>query len=52
VPAIPEDEYIICGISVGYADETAPVNALVSEREPLETFATFHGAEMTAEAAG
>lgn len=40
---VPDDEYIICGISLGYADETAPVNTLVSEREPLESFATFHG---------
>jgi nitroreductase len=40
---VPEDEYIICGVSLGYEDETSPVNTLVSEREPLETFATFHG---------
>lgn len=40
---VPEDEYIIAGISLGYADESAPVNGLVSEREPLENFATFHG---------
>jgi nitroreductase len=42
---VPEDEYIVCGISLGYADESAPVNSLVSEREPLEAFATFHGFE-------
>jgi nitroreductase len=40
---IPDDEYIICGLSLGWADETDPVNTLVSEREPLESFATFHG---------
>jgi nitroreductase len=40
---VPEDEYIICGVSLGWPDETAPVNALVSEREPLDSFATFHG---------
>ncbi len=40
---VPEDEYIICGVSLGYADDSAPVNALVSEREPLENFAVFHG---------
>ncbi len=40
---VPDDEYIICGISLGYADEAAPVNTLVSEREPVESFATFHG---------
>ena len=40
---VPEDEYIICGLSLGYADEAAPVNTLVAAREPVETFATFHG---------
>jgi len=42
---VPESEYIICGISLGYADENAPVNRLVSEREPVTSFATFHGFE-------
>jgi len=42
---VPEHEYIIAGMSLGYADETAPVNRLVAEREPLENFATFHGFE-------
>jgi nitroreductase len=40
---VPEDEYIIFGISLGYADEDHPVNTLVADREPLEAFATFHG---------
>ena len=40
---VPDDQYIICGLSLGYADESAPVNALVAEREPVESFATFHG---------
>jgi nitroreductase len=40
---VPESEYIICGISLGYADESAAVNRLVSEREPVASFATFHG---------
>jgi nitroreductase len=40
---IPDDEYVVCGLSLGWADETDPVNALVSEREPLDAFATFHG---------
>lgn len=40
---VPDDEYIVCGMSLGYADETAPVNTLVAEREPLDSFATFHG---------
>lgn len=40
---VPDDEYIICGMSLGYADETSPVNTLVAEREPVSSFATFHG---------
>jgi nitroreductase len=40
---VPEDEYIIFGISLGYADEAHPVNTLIADREPLEAFATFHG---------
>lgn len=42
---VPDDEYIICGMSLGYADETSPVNTLVAEREPVASFATFHGFE-------
>jgi nitroreductase len=42
---VPDGEFIVCGISLGWPDETAPVNALVSEREPLAGFATFHGFE-------
>jgi nitroreductase len=51
VLSIPDDEYIVCGVSLGYADETHPVNALTSEREPLEQFATFHGFEAVVDAA-
>ena len=40
---VPDDQYIVCGISLGYADDGAAVNALVSEREPVSSFATFHG---------
>ena len=40
---VPEDEYIIAGMSLGYADEASPVNSLVAERETVESFATFHG---------
>lgn len=42
---IPEDEYVVCGMSLGYADGAAPVNTLISEREPLSSFAAFHGFE-------
>ena len=40
---VPDDEYIIFGISVGYADDDHPVNTLVADREPVKNFATFHG---------
>lgn len=40
---IPDDEFIICGMSLGYADPDAPVNGLISEREPVSNFARFHG---------
>lgn len=42
---VPDDEYIVAGMSLGYADETQAVNTLVAEREPVENFATFHGFE-------
>lgn len=40
---IPSNEMLVCGLSLGYADETAKVNELKSERIPLEEFASFHG---------
>lgn len=40
---VSDEEYIIVGMSLGYADETAAVNTLVAEREPVASFATFHG---------
>jgi nitroreductase len=45
VLGVPEDQWIVCGVSLGWADESDPVNSLVAEREPIEAFATFHGFE-------
>ena len=42
VLGVPEDDYIVCGVSLGYEDVSAPVNRLVSEREPVASFATWH----------
>ncbi len=42
VLAVPDDRYIICGMSLGYEDRNAPVNTLVSAREPMISFATFN----------
>jgi nitroreductase len=36
---VPENEMIFCGMALGYADESAAVNAFKSERAPLEEFA-------------
>lgn len=38
---LPEDRIFYCGMAVGYVDTDAPVNDLITEREPLENFATF-----------
>jgi nitroreductase len=43
VLAVPEEDIIVAGMSLGYADESHPVNEVVSDREPLENFAVFHG---------
>ncbi|MHC3125100.1 nitrobenzoate reductase [Acinetobacter sp. GN11] len=39
---IPDDQMLVCGMSMGYADESAIENTLVSEREPVCAFTTFH----------
>ena len=40
---IPDTEEIVCGMALGYIDDSAPENALVTEREPVSGFATFDG---------
>jgi nitroreductase len=42
---IPENETVICGLSIGYEDKDAPQNALRTERAPLEDFVRFIGYE-------
>jgi nitroreductase len=39
---ISDSEMVVCGMALGYADPAEPTNALVSEREPVDAFATFH----------
>ena len=39
-----EREAIWCGIAVGYEDPSKPVNRLVTDRAPVEAFATFFDA--------
>ena len=40
---IPDSEEVVCGMALGYADETAIENTLITEREPVSGFAEFHG---------
>jgi nitroreductase len=42
---LPEHLMIYSGMSIGYADETAPINGWRSPREPLDAFASFEGFE-------
>ena len=37
----PENEQVVCGMSLGYADPNAIENMLVTEREPTSAFARF-----------
>jgi nitroreductase len=41
VAPIPDDEIVVCGMSLGFADPDAPANRLRSDREPVERFACF-----------
>jgi nitroreductase len=43
--SIPDDQILACGMSLGYADPDAVVNGFRPEREPVDSFATFHGFE-------
>jgi nitroreductase len=38
---LPDNEMVVCGMSLGHADPDAPENALVTEREPVAGFARF-----------
>lgn len=37
-----EDLLLFCGMAIGHGDPEAAVNRLMSEREPLNSWATFH----------
>lgn len=37
----PEHEQLVCGMSLGYADASKIENSLITEREPVSTFAKF-----------
>ncbi len=38
---VPGDWMLYCGLSIGYGDTQAPVNAIVADRAPLDEFAKF-----------
>ena len=37
--SVPDNEMIFCGMAIGHADDSAPINSLVSERAPLADWA-------------
>lgn len=38
---VTKDEVLVCGMAMGWEDETAPINALRTPRRPVEDFTTF-----------
>jgi nitroreductase len=40
---IPDEQVIACGVALGHEDTSAPENRIVTEREPVASFATFAG---------
>jgi nitroreductase len=39
---LPEDEILVCAVSLGYADNSKIENTLASDRGPLASFVSFH----------
>ncbi len=39
---LPDNEQVLCGLSLGYEDSAAVENSLRTERAPLEAWASFH----------
>jgi nitroreductase len=40
---LPDEMMLFCGMALGHADTSAPINSWRSPREPLDNFATFAG---------
>ncbi len=40
---LSDDEVVVCGMSIGYADPAAVENTLYTEREPVESYTKFVG---------
>lgn len=41
--AIPDNEILVCGMSLGYIDDSHPANRFWTGREPVEEFTSFQG---------
>jgi nitroreductase len=39
---IPDDHVVVCGVALGYADDSHPVGTHRTTREPVASFATFY----------
>ena len=40
---LPDDEIVVCGIALGIADESEPVNQFRTDRDALDSFSSFAG---------
>ena len=40
---LPEEEMVVCGMALGYADRSKPEDALVTDREAVDAFVRFDG---------
>jgi len=43
--AIPDNQIVICGMSIGYADVDDPANSFGTDRAPLSDFVSFIGCD-------
>jgi nitroreductase len=39
--SVPDNEMIFCGMAIGFADDSAPINRLQSDRADIEDYASF-----------
>ena len=39
---IPDDQVVICGLAIGYADADAVPNNLITDRAPIKDFTTWY----------
>lgn len=42
---LPQEDIVVCGMALGYADRDAPVNRMKTDRVPAREFMTFRGFE-------